>query len=266
MNCKNCLAIIPDQADFCSNCGAKVIKERITLRKLMHNFFDEFFGWDNKYLLTTFYLITQPQLVLGDYLNGVRKKYVSPFAYIAIGAAMATLIYNLFIDEYLEITRVYNYTEQQIFEADSSISEADKLSQLDESIQTNMMVQTFVIKYFNFLTFLFIPFYALISFIVYRKPYNFGEHLIIACYVQGFLFLTNIILFLLSLVISPYFFSFNVILAIVYYLYAYGKLYGLNVGQSLSKLMIFLGVMVVVSVAFFLLAIGIAAFYGAFIK
>ena len=257
MLCKNCHIEISTSNNFCSNCGAKVVKERITVKGLLVDFLNEFFGWDNKYLNTLILMVKSPDVVLGEYVDGVRKKYVSPFVFIAIGAALATLCYNLFVDEYLEMSRAFNSKELELFNSNMDFGDKTQAEYIEEQVKINNMVQNFMLKYFNIITFLFVPFYGFISYLVYRKPYNYGEHLIFTCYVQGTLFISSIVLFVSSLLISPYVFSLNIPLAVLFYLYAYGKLYKLSVGQSLGKLMVFIGVMAVASILMLLIATGV---------
>ena len=43
----------------------------------------------------------------------------------------------------------------------------------------------FILRNFNIITFLFLPFYALLSKLTYTKPHNFGEHIVINSYILG---------------------------------------------------------------------------------
>ena len=38
-------------------------------------------------------MFTQPHIVLTEYLSGVRKRYVNPFGYLAVGAALSLIIF-----------------------------------------------------------------------------------------------------------------------------------------------------------------------------
>lgn len=60
MECKNCDTDLSDQYKYCRECGAKVINERITFRKLLGEAFNQTFGWDNKFFITLKTLITRP--------------------------------------------------------------------------------------------------------------------------------------------------------------------------------------------------------------
>ena len=78
MNCKNCEISLTGTDDFCKNCGAKVIKNRLTLKNLFLHISETFFNYDNKLLKTILHLFTKPEYVIDSYVNGVRKKYINP--------------------------------------------------------------------------------------------------------------------------------------------------------------------------------------------
>jgi len=73
MNCKNCKYKLETTDSFCKNCGAKIIKERTTLKSLLSSFLDAL-GWDSNFFITLRYLLYKPQIVLKEYINGTRKK------------------------------------------------------------------------------------------------------------------------------------------------------------------------------------------------
>jgi len=115
MNCKNCNHNIADTNQFCPNCGAKVVLERITTKKLWKDFAVNFFGWDNKYLVTLKKLILKPEQVFNGYFNGVRKRYVNPFAFLAIGTALAVLVFSALSDSYIQMMSDVNEQYMSFF-------------------------------------------------------------------------------------------------------------------------------------------------------
>jgi len=52
MNCKNCNITLTNEDNFCNNCGAKIIRNRITIRNLFETFSEQFLNYDNKFLQT----------------------------------------------------------------------------------------------------------------------------------------------------------------------------------------------------------------------
>lgn len=245
MNCKNCQKNLIDTSYFCANCGAKIVTSRLSTKSIWKNFIDEFFGWDNKFLFTIKSLTLQPEVVFKEYINGTRKKYVAPFVFLAIGTALAMLIFNSFSNNYIKISESINETQFEIIEEQwGEVKKTDEFNQQKtEQLKKSENIQKSILKYFNIFTFLLIPFYTLIAYLVFRKPYNYGEHLIITCYSQGFLFLVSILFFALSLVLNPIIYSFSILIAIVYYLYAYGRLYQLSAKKLVVKFLKFLGIL-----------------------
>lgn len=114
MNCKNCNHPLDNDAQFCDNCGGKVIAFRITFALLFREFFNNVFGLDTQFFRTLKEMAIRPHLVLEEYLSGVRKRYVNPFGLLTIGAALSLLTYNFFYEDYIQMQRTFN--EVQIIE------------------------------------------------------------------------------------------------------------------------------------------------------
>ena len=109
MRCKNCSHQLSNHTKYCEECGAKVILERITFKKLIIESFNQSFGWDNRYFLTFIGLLLRPHQIIKDYLQGVRKRYLNPFAFFAIGAAARLLVFSIFIDEYMDLIAISGF-------------------------------------------------------------------------------------------------------------------------------------------------------------
>ncbi len=91
MDCKNCHTNLKDTDDFCNTCGAKVVRNRLTIRNLFAHFSEQFLNYDNKFLQTFIHLFTKPEAVIGCYINGTRKKYVNVISYFAIAITISGL-------------------------------------------------------------------------------------------------------------------------------------------------------------------------------
>ncbi len=113
----------------------------------------------------------------------------------------------------------------------------------------------FMLKYFNLIVILFIPLYTFIAFMVYRKPYNYAEHLIINSYIQSISFLVTSIIFTISVFTTPSVYLVTIFFLILYYTYAYGKLYHLSLAESILILLIFIGILIIS-----IISIGILSF------
>ena len=275
MNCKNCKDPLEENAQFCDNCGAKIIKERITLRFLLIELFAAI-GLESLYLNTLKKMVTAPEAVLNEYLNGVRKRYVNPFAFLAVGAALSLLTFNFFSDDFKRIQS--NAGSEKTMEMEAlakkdlskikgiSKEELIALKKEQKSAQFGVKFQefywNFFLQYFNLITFLFIPFYALVSKWTYRKPHNYGEHIVMNAYLQGFTMYISVITFFISMFTHPLVYIGSTLLYIVYYLYAMGRLYQHSFTKSILKLLRFIIVLTIVSalvILIVMLILGIAA-------
>lgn len=269
MNCKNCQKSLEKYSHFCNNCGAKVVLERITFKKLFIEFFILNFGIDSRFFRTLREMIISPQYVIADYLEGIRRRYINPFAYLAVGAGLSLIVFNYYSDEYKAIQSSMNSEQiddmKKVAEQDLStiknISEKElkALKAKQESARTTLHFLenyvNFIIHNFNLVAFLFIPFYAFISLWTYRKPYNFGEHIVINAYLQGTTMYFSVIAFFLAMYTNPKVFAFSVLVYIIYYLFAFSKLYKHSFGKAILKFLRF--ILVLAITLLLLLIIGI---------
>ena len=76
MHCKNCNHPISENQNYCDNCGAKVIRNRLEPKVLIHQVNEQFLSIDNKLLRTFVALCVKPEDVIGGYINGTRRKYI----------------------------------------------------------------------------------------------------------------------------------------------------------------------------------------------
>lgn len=236
MNCKNCQTLLDSSNSFCSNCGAKVIKNRLTLKNLLSQFTEQFLNYDNKFLQTFIHLFTKPEIVIGGYINGVRKKYVNVISYFAIALTLAgfqMFILNKFFPELLDV---------------KMISQEGM-----EDIQANNI--SFVEEYQSIIYMLLVPVYALISKIVFYsiKTYNFTEHLVINMYLSAhFSIVSSLVVFICSFLGINYFLAGSLIIPvqIVYSAYGFKRLFNLSFKSIVIKTILFLIVSFIVFILY----------------
>lgn len=274
MNCKNCQEALTESDNFCNNCGAKIINERLRLKALMTDLAEILFKWDNKFFLTIRRLITNPGLVFQSYTDGVRKKFVNPFTFFAIGIAISIAVINQFHDEYIEMSQSFN--EAQITIIDDQIvqptlkdtvetiigdtTKADRVIEKNSDFKEEQLKQVeefqeMVLKNYNLISFLLLPFYTLLSLLVFGKRYNYVEHLVANAYIQGLTFIIISILLIISVWIHPATYSLMMPLTMFYYSYSYGKFYQLTVWQSMIKFLKFVLILISILVVFFLVGL-----------
>ena len=99
----------------------------------------------------------------------------------------------------------------------------------------------FILKYFNLLVLLLMPFYAFMAKLIYGKPYNYAEHLVINSYIQGITFWVTTLIFVFSVFTNPSIYFISILFTVIYYMYVYGKLCNLTFAESILKFLIFLG-------------------------
>ncbi|SNR16798.1 DUF3667 domain-containing protein [Tenacibaculum jejuense] len=278
MKCKNCNETIENDALFCDHCGAKVLKDRITLRFLLKELFASF-GWDSYFILTIKKMFTEPHVVLREYVGGIRKRYLNPFTYLAISAALSLIIFNFFAEDFIKIQSSINSNEIEALQkiANQDLSElkdvsAEQLKKMKTEkmtagirLKVQDKIMTFFLKYFNLVMFLLIPMYAIISSFTYRKPYNFGEHIVINSYLMGTTMYVSILLFFLALLIHPGFYFSNLIFFTVYYMYALNKLHGYNLKQSILYFLRFLLVLLIFALILLFIVVILSLIIGVFI-
>lgn len=279
MKCKNCQDPLEKNAQFCDNCGAKVITSRITFKLLLTEVFTNVFGIDSKFFLTIRKMVTHPQEVINEYINGVRKRYINPFAFLAVGAGLSVIIFNYFADDFIALQsaaqteQIKELKEKASFEASEhpNLSEKEikklviekKVAQMQLDFNSNMW--QFMLRYFNLLTFVLLLVYALISKWTFWKPHNFGEHIVINAYVYGFTTYLTLLVFLLAIITHPALYMVTFFAYIFYYMYVFGKLYKLSIGKNILKLFRFLiGLFVVFTITIILgiLLTTLAAYLG----
>ncbi|MBT8303960.1 MAG: DUF3667 domain-containing protein [Bacteroidia bacterium] len=227
MNCKNCKSQIQKDSDYCASCGAKVIRNRLTLKNLFASFSEQFLDYDNKFLQTFINLFTRPEDVIGSYIDGTRKKYVNAVSFFAITLTISGL-YLFFVQKYFPD-----------FMDASSIYEDEAQQKITKEISQ------FSFEYNSLLYFILIPIIALMSRIVfYDKKYNLTEHTVIYLYSLSFWSLFSSLFNAIVLLIYPEAFIWVSLvvffLMFVYHGYILKRIFSLNARGLIIKTLIFL--------------------------
>lgn len=223
MQCKNCNKKLNDNQNFCDDCGAKVIRNRLTPKVLAKHVNEEFLSIDNKFLKTLIDLIKKPEAVIGGYIQGLRKKYIGVIPFYAISLTILgfqTFILQQFFPEFLDAQNTFF---DESFKMGSGGAE-NPMSGYPEFFNNYQGV------FFSIL----MPFIAVgtwIVFLDYRK-HNYTEHLVINLYTTAQIIYFSFITYLLfaffgiadyllaSLIITP--------LTIIYGAFIFKKLYPLS--------------------------------------
>ena len=250
MDCKNCKSELNPINNFCNECGAKIIRERISLKYLFYNVLVAF-GWDSNFFVTLRNLIYKPQIVLKEYINGTRKKYANPFTFLAVSLAISLFVINQYSEQFIQLS--INPYLQQVDENESAISsynshqiEGLKSMGFKNQEEFGKSMAMFQLKYYNLIQFLLLPLIGLISFLVFRKPYNYDEHLVINTYILSLTTFLGTLLFVFSLLTKMNIFLSGSFVSFLYFPYVYKKLYELSFGRLVLKILKFIGILFLV--------------------
>ena len=156
-HCLNCNTILTNK--YCSGCGQKADTHRISFKNFVfHDLLHGTFHIEKGMLFTAREALIRPGKAALDYIAGKRKRYYNVFYLILIITGLI-----LFFRHFLEANRVV-VSEKTVTLNEVSIKMDDFLSQKSKLI-----------------IFLFVPFAAINSFILFgRKKLNVSEHSIVS--------------------------------------------------------------------------------------
>ncbi|WP_411768366.1 DUF3667 domain-containing protein [Winogradskyella sp. A3E31] len=250
MNCKNCKKDIGHESNYCSYCGARVIRNRLTFGNLLSHFSEEFLNYDNRFVQTIIAMVTKPEAVIRSYISGTRKKYVNVISFFAIAITLSGLqmfLLQKFFPEALDF---------------SSISQPGT-----EDI--NKGIFDFIQEYQSIAMMLNVPFYALISRIVFIREkkfrYNYTEHLVVFMYILAQLSIFGVIIMIAGAACGLDVGLISMILGvfqIIYSGYCLKRIFNLDWPNFILRSLIFFGVLLVLGVLFTVLFIVIAKYTG----
>ncbi|APZ44944.1 hypothetical protein BW723_00970 [Polaribacter reichenbachii] len=268
MNCKNCQNPLKENAHFCENCGAKVVIDKITFKNLFLDFFINVFGFDSKFFLTIRTIFITPEKILKEYLDGVRKRYMNPFAFLAVSAGISLLVFNYFADDFIAINKSVSVNQFYQLEKDAKI-DTSKMIDLSEKqknklerrkktaemqLKFNSGIMQFMLRYLNLLTFVFLFILAVLSKWTFWKPYNYGEHLVINAYIYGFANYLTLILFFLAIAFHPSIYYYSTLLYIIFYIYAFGRFFKVTIWKNFLRTLKFIFGLAIVCLILFIIA------------
>lgn len=210
MQCKNCDNNLRTDFSYCPDCGAKVVRKRITFKNLFYDVIERYLNVDNTFLKTVFHMLTKPQKVTDGYISGIRRKYLNPISYIAIALFVSGI--SVFI------MRKYAWDKIDFSVLPGQANGEGMQKILDVTMDYN-----------NLIYLLYVPVIAIGGVVFFnKKNYNLSEHIIIALYTLATFSLISSIIAITWLTIQPetYFkSSFYVIGAMLLYsLYVYIKI------------------------------------------
>lgn len=88
MTCKNCDRDLAPEFDYCPKCSQKVALHRLTFHDVFHEAIHYFTHADKGIFQLLRDLFKKNGVVVRQYVEGIRKKYFSPFNFFLIVAAI----------------------------------------------------------------------------------------------------------------------------------------------------------------------------------
>lgn len=202
MNCKNCEKPLRTDYSFCANCGAKIIRNRLSFKNLWFDITERYFNVDNTFLKTFLHLFSKPEVVIEGYIEGIRRKYLNPVSYLGIALTLSGFIVFL----------INKYSNQIDFDVFESGMDSDAMKPLMD----------FTMDFQAILFVLYIPMMAIASWLAFEgKKYNFTERLVVFMYTLAhyslFVFVPSI---LLLIVVPELYGKFSMVFLLAMYLYS----------------------------------------------
>ncbi|MBO6829227.1 MAG: DUF3667 domain-containing protein [Muricauda sp.] len=247
MTCKNCDARLRTDYLYCPACGAKVIRNRITIKNLWTDFLERYFNLDNTFIRTVVHLTTKPEVVIEGYLQGIRRKYLNPISYMGIAITLSGLIVFLMVKS----------------------GDAMNFDMLNNNVSTRYQekLMDFILDYQALIFLLFVPMMTIAGWLCFdQKRYNFAERTIIFMYALAHY---SLVIFLPSIIVlffipEQYFiFSFiGILFMVVYTTYVIVRISKSRGVKLIVRLLLFYFILLILYFAFsialplFLLLIG----------
>ncbi|GAA0873447.1 hypothetical protein GCM10009117_25940 [Gangjinia marincola] len=202
---------------------------------MWEDFADRFLNLENSFLKTFIAMFIKPEDVIGSYINGTRKRYLTAFSYFAISATIAGLyswvILNYFPDYMTAGSEFFDTGPEELKE---------------KQIETTSNLVKFMTDYTAVVSFLTIPILALISKVVFwkGKGYNYIEHFVIYLYSYSHIAMITYVCAVFAafalppniyMWVSPVF----SLIYLIYHIYILKRLFELSKAEMVLKTLIF---------------------------
>jgi hypothetical protein len=209
-NCLNCGAIVEEK--FCPQCGQENIETHENFFSMVGHFVSDYLHFDSKFFRSLIPLFTKPGFLSMEYWEGRRVRYIHPlrlFFFIAIIFMIVTsLFYNKYGDTIKEQTIISTspkYDEKTLSDmpqAERQQVNADKELEAEQIARFHHGIDL-LFKIMNYVTFFFLPLYALVFKLLYiRRKSFYVDHLIYTVHLQSFAYLLFALLALLPLIFN----------------------------------------------------------------
>jgi hypothetical protein len=164
---------------------------------------ERFFDLDNSFYRTFKGLTVRPEVVIGGYIDGVRRRFLNPMTYLGFALGLAGFMFYV----------MRNYGMDAI-----------DLSILGESSKAPVQqkIMDFSMEYNNFIYLTFIPVIAISGILSFNsRGYNLPEHLVSAIYTLAHLAILTFPVSLIVILAAPeYYMYYSLISILVMFFYS----------------------------------------------
>lgn len=186
ITCKNCNQDF--KGHFCNNCGQTADTHKMDFHFLWHDIQHGLLHFDKGILYTSKQLLTRPGHSIREFIEGKRVYHFKPISLVIVLATVFGILYHYFHINLLKV----NYANDFQKGFNSVKSPSDQHPFILDFDNLNEWIAT----HYSWAALLLLPFYALASFLAFRKSgYNYVEHFILNAFLAAQGLLVNIILF-----------------------------------------------------------------------
>ena len=226
MECKNCGTQQRTDFDYCPNCGAKVIRNRLSFKNLSHDVIEQSFDLDNTFYRTFKHLFTKPEVVIEGYISGIRRKYLNPIGYLGIALTLSGLLY--FILQKVFVVEM----DMDVFNQGVNPEFYKKIMPILGDFQSLVFI-------------LFIPIFAFAGWLTFNKRgYLFSEYLVVMLYSLAQWSIVSFPISLIVLIFIPQDFiimsTIMLPLMLAYTIYVIQRINKFSTGQFILRACLFL--------------------------
>jgi len=226
MECKNCHTPQRTDYNYCPNCGAKVIRNRLPFKNLWYDVTERYFNLDNTFLRTFLHLFSKPEIVIDSYVNGVRRKYLNPISYFAIALTLSGI---------------------QLFLLRKVFSQGIDLDIYNQGLnpELSQKIMEVVFDFSSFLFILYIPIFAIAGWLTFnKKAYFFSEYIVFFIYILAQWSIFTFPISLVVLLFSPDSYMILsmplLILILAYSIYSMQRMHKYPTGQFILRTGLFI--------------------------
>ena len=154
--CLNCSASLMPAQRFCGGCGQRAGRARLTMHDISHDFLHAMFHVDQSIFSLIRELAYRPGQVAREFVEGKRKKYFGPFAFLVLAVGLASFM--------IVITGVQFFTP---------VSDSGAAGVLQKHINLVILMQMPLLA-------------GACRFLFWNERLFYAEHLVLAAYTSGF--------------------------------------------------------------------------------